>query len=89
MGTKDSFLTTDPMCVPRVGDIWKEVDPRFNRHVLVIADHGGGDGKVQIQGCYRVPETIGWKAYGMRRWASVKRFNGRRGGYALVIRSTT
>lgn len=68
---------------PHVGDIWREVDPRFSRHVLIIADHGGPPDTVQIQACYRKPETIGWQVYGPRRWASLKRFTGRRGGYAF------
>lgn len=73
---------------PLLGDIWQEVDPRFRRHVMVIGEHGGPKDSVQIQGCYRVPETIGWKFYGRRRWASKSRFNGKRGGYALTIRTT-
>ena len=72
---------------PRLGDIWKEVHPRFSRHVMVIGDHGGPLGTVQIQGCYRVPETIGWQTHGPRRWAKLGRFNGKRGGYKLEIRT--
>lgn len=78
-------MTTSPL-KPEVGDIWKEADSRFDRHVLVIGDHGGPVGKVQIQSVYRKPETIGWRTYGARRWASVRRFNNKSGGYKLVIR---
>lgn len=74
---------------PRLGDIWMEVDPRHPRHVMVIGDHGGPPDSVQIQGCYRVPETVGWQTHGPRRWANVSRFHGRRGGYKLEIRSSS
>jgi hypothetical protein len=72
--------------VPQIGDVWKEADKRFNRYVAIIGDHGGPAGKVQIQSVYRKPETIGWRSYGPRTWASAKRFNNRSGGYKLVIR---
>lgn len=71
---------------PRLGDIW--LDVQHARHVLVIGDHGGPPESVQIQTCYRVPETVGWKTQGPRRWAHVSRFNGRAGGYKLEIRSS-
>jgi len=82
-------MTSDEVVKPRLGDIWKSCDPRINRHVMVIGDHGGEPGKVQIQSAYRVPETVGWQTSGPRTWADIRRFNGKRGGYSLVIRSMT
>lgn len=74
---------------PLLGDIWMEVDQRFSRHVMVICDHGGPQDCVQIQTMYRAPETIDWRPASSRRsWAKVSRFNGKRGGYELVVRST-
>ena len=72
---------------PRTGDIWKEVDPRFSRHIMVLGVDDSG--KVRLKTCYRAPETVGWAAFGPVRKAKPERFNGKRGGYSLVIRSTT
>ena len=58
---------------PAVGQLWREVDPRFVRVVVVLAvsdyavtirnrDHQGGSGRL----------------------ASISRFNGKRGGYRYV-----
>ena len=73
---------------PRVGDIWKEVDPRSERHVVVIGCASDRPRGVQIQTAYRAPETINWRTAGPMRWVKGSRFNGKHGGYALVIRST-
>lgn len=70
---------------PRTGDIWKEVDPRFTRYIVI---HGLHPEAVVIQNAYRAPETIGWTLHGPRRTAQLKRFNGKRGGYEFVQRSS-
>ncbi len=51
--------------VLEVGQQWKEVDPRFDRYVKVTAWNQMEE-KVQLNG---------------RTWASLRRFNGKRGGY--------
>ena len=63
-----------------VGQQWQEVDPRFTRIVEVVGMNTlsfNYDGGVQIQtvGSNRKPT-----------WARLERFNGKRGGYELVIR---
>jgi hypothetical protein len=49
-----------------IGQKWREVDPRFERVVVVTAWNAWIE-KVQLNG---------------RTWASLKRFNGKRSGYA-------
>lgn len=70
---------------PEVGDIWKENDPRFERHIVVL---GVALERVTIQNVYRAPETIGWKIHGPERSAKIERFNGKRGGYGFVQRTS-
>lgn len=70
---------------PRIGDIWRDVDPRFTRYVwvrsigqvaaLIVKVRQLKDGDWQI--APRSRET----------WAMLKRFNGKRGGYALHERA--
>jgi hypothetical protein len=55
--------------VPQVGDIWQENDNRFTRQVLVVAIVGD---KVEIKSGDRTTK------------ASLKRFNGKSGGYSFV-----
>ncbi len=57
----------------RIGQKWREVDPRFSRIVDVIAIDEENQ-KVQIQ----------WVR---KSWASAKRFNNKRGGYELVSKA--
>jgi len=60
---------TTPLGVEiKVGQKWREVDPRFTRIVEVIALDEASQ-KVQIQ----------WVR---KSWASIRRFNGKLGGYA-------
>lgn len=63
----------------RVGQIWREVDPRLYRHVEVIKVHDGEIKSVLI--CAVNPVT---RERGRKTWASKGRFNGKRGGYALI-----
>src|SRR5258708_31601653 len=71
---------------PETGDIWKELDPRpeYQRYVKVTEVR---DDSVRI---YKVRETEDgvWEADrpAPERWAQLKRFNGRRGGYELYRR---
>ncbi|WP_198391401.1 hypothetical protein [Burkholderia ubonensis] len=62
----------------KVGQIWREVDARFNRHVEVLEIHHGEIKSVLI--CNIDPIT---KQRGRKTWASKQRFNGKRGGYEL------
>lgn len=72
--------------VPMVGDIWQEVDPRMTRFVkvtkvwpdsvFVMAVQHEGGAWVAV----RNPKT---NRYAPERNAQLKRFNGKRGGYAL------
>ena len=55
---------------PAVGSHWKEVDPRINRVVEVVA-HDTARRKVGITRMHSIQVT----------WAKVERFNGKRGGY--------
>lgn len=82
---------TEDQVIPCIGDIWQEADPRFERYVEITgldSQGNNGTGAVQILTVYRTPETIGWKSRGGYRWAKLTRFNGKRGGYKLHIRST-
>lgn len=67
----------------RKGQIWKEVDPRFERRVI-ITDVVEGRRGIQVQGV--VPDfNYGWKPAPRSRkaWCDRERFNGKRGGYEL------
>ena len=55
----------------KVGQIWREVDPRFDRLVKVVG-FCEESGKVKIN------------SYGITRKAKRARFNGKRGGYELI-----
>ncbi|RQR16171.1 hypothetical protein DF026_09885 [Burkholderia stagnalis] len=66
----------------KVGQIWREVDPRFNRHVEVMEIHKGEIKSVLI--CNIDPMT---NQRGRKTWASKGRFNGKRGGYELWRRA--
>jgi hypothetical protein len=63
---------------PPVGSIWKEVDPRLDRHVKVT----GYDnlGFVGIAGC----SADGSYVSARLTWANPSRFNGKRGGYTRI-----
>lgn len=58
----------------KVGQVWREVDDRFVRRVMVLAV----DEKNQLV-LLRNVKFAGGKG----RWARMDRFNGKRGGYAL------
>ena len=62
----------------KVGQIWREVDPRFNRYVQVIEIASGSVKSIKIA-------TIDLATNMLCRsnWASRERFNGKRGGYEL------
>jgi len=60
---------------PKMGDIWKEVDPRFTRYVCILSRVGGS---VRICTC----DHKGMKLRNRETASSVSRFNGKRGGYA-------
>ena len=66
----------------KVGQIWREVDPRFNRYVEVLEIHKGEIKSILI--CNVDPMT---NQRGRKTWASKGRFNGKRGGYELWRRA--
>lgn len=61
--------------VPRMGDIWKEVDPRAERYVCILSR---SEHYVRICTC----DAKGRKLRHRETAAAVERFNGKRGGYA-------
>lgn len=68
----------------KVGQIWIEVDPRFERYVRIKEIGGSCDQSVAIQTCVQDRSGEWVDAPRSRRgWASIERFNGKRGNYAL------
>lgn len=63
------------------GQIWKEVDPRQERHVRVNAQSKTW---IKIETVIRVDGVWMTKPRTGKRSARRERFNGKRGGYALV-----
>jgi len=71
---------------PAAGEIWREVDPRFERHVKVVRVSGSRAALISV-----VPTEDGsgdgWRQSPMARrmtWALLSRFDGKHGGYAFV-----
>lgn len=62
----------------KVGQIWREVDPRLNRYVQVLVV-----GESAIKSICVATIDISTNALGRKNWASRERFNGKRGGYEL------
>lgn len=62
----------------KVGQIWREVDPRTNRHVKVIEIADWSVKSIKITTIDPLTNTLG-----RSNWASRERFNGKRGGYEL------
>ena len=62
-----------------VGQIWHVCDPRQERFVKVIQIVGD---RALIAQASRHVDC--WKTMDGARWAQLKRFNGRRGGYEFV-----
>lgn len=72
---------------PAVGQIWREVDPRFTRFVR-IESVGSFFRNEEVIGIRNVAndQHVGWISPKGARFtrASGKRFHGKRGGYAFV-----
>lgn len=62
----------------KVGQIWREVDPRFNRYIQVLEATDGVVRPIKIATIDLATNALGRKTY-----ASRERFNGKRGGYEL------
>jgi hypothetical protein len=62
----------------KVGQIWRKVDPRFNRYVqiLTVVDSA-------VKSICVATIDLETNALGRKNWASRERFNGKRGGYEL------
>ncbi len=69
-----------------IGDIWKEVDPRFERYVRVVA---WNDDYVRIRSCTADGRFLNRRHGPASRKAKLARFNGKHGGYAIYSRSAT
>lgn len=68
---------------PEKGQIWREVDHRFDRYIMVLDVREGRRG-ILAQTTER--NDLGqWRPAPRSRksWCDVERFNGRRGGYEL------
>ena len=78
--TSNEVNVTKEKRTPKQGEIWKEVDPRFERYVR-IESVGVGRRSVAI----RTVTSIGgrWSEVPRSRisYADPERFNGKRGGY--------
>jgi hypothetical protein len=59
----------------KVGQIWREVDPRFNRYVQILSE---GFPHVCV-----ATIDLATNALGRKTSAACVRFNGKRGGYEL------
>lgn len=66
------------MSIVKVGQVWKEVDPRFERYVEVI-----GVDEQEQKATIMLAARSGDHAGSRATKAGLKRFNGKRGGYAL------
>jgi DNA-binding IscR family transcriptional regulator len=62
----------------KVGQIWREVDPRFNRYVQIVEIANS-----TVKSICVATIDIQTNALGRKNWASRERFNGKRGGYEL------
>lgn len=64
------------------GQIWKEVDPRFERYVII---QHVGEGRRSIQVRTVTHNGKGWEVAPKSKssWCDAERFNGKRGGYQL------
>lgn len=65
----------EAMHTPAVGQVWREVDPRFAKRLVKIR---------AIEGEYAKISTVGGNPNRILR-AKLLRFNGKRGGYQLEI----
>ena len=66
---------------PKVGDVWKEVDPRMERYVCVLELSASGYARLA-----RCDANGEGQSTRLTR-AQLDRFNGKRGGYALHRRA--
>jgi hypothetical protein len=66
-----------------VGQVWKEVDPRFTRYVQVEAIHGGHRANIAIRTVIEKSGVWEPKKGARLSYADGTRFDGRRGGYAF------
>ncbi len=66
----------------KAGQIWKEVDPRFDRKIVITL---AKDQDVKVRGC---DDQGNFKPRSREAWANKDRFNGKRGGYAYIGEKT-
>ncbi|NUY33276.1 hypothetical protein F0160_22590 [Paraburkholderia sp. JPY303] len=60
------------------GQIWREVDRRFNRYIQVVDVTEGAVRPIKI-----ATIDLATNALGRKTWASRERFSGKYGGYEL------
>lgn len=73
------------MIVPVEGSIWRDVYPRFERHVRVQGPPSGFPQTVRIRTVVKRSDGV-WVLAPRSRdtYANLDRFNGKRGGYEIV-----
>lgn len=62
--------------LPKKGELWREVDPRFQRTIEIKTDPVENRGEKRI--------GVVCRESGRETWPLLARFNGRRGGYARI-----
>lgn len=68
--------------IPDVGEIWREVDPRFDRFVRIVSVSSSRSANIRTV----IKDGDGWidDPRGYASTAHPRRFNGKRGGYELI-----
>lgn len=69
--------------IPLVGDIWREVDPRFNRYIRIIETPDPDDLRVIFKTVIKSGDAWIDGKHASFQSAKRERFHGRRGGYVL------
>jgi len=73
----------DHVIEAKVGQIWREIDPRFERHVRIEAIDPRGNGWALIQTVIFDGTIWKQKRRTGQREVLLSRFNGKRGNYAF------
>lgn len=72
---------------PEKGQIWREVDPRFNRFIMVLDVQPGRRGVlVQTYECTNLGQWVP-APRSRKAWCDIERFNGKRNGYEPAVRN--
>jgi hypothetical protein len=80
MSGKEVTPQRDTLTMPLPGQIWREVDPRFTRHIKILMVAMG-----RVEMTLMSNSSGVWKEIRkIPRTANITRFNGQRGGYQYV-----